>query len=136
MYGSPRAHHHRRRRQRNGHSLEHPPDVPQLPEMAYLLGRIPPTGQHDSHDCVVSFEQLCVACHGFSALVVARRGEESATVLFDVGPYGDVWLANAKRLAVDLAAIDRPKHADLPARLPTPPPSRWRLWIINPQAVR
>ena len=30
----------------------------------------------------------------------------TATVLFDVGPYGDVWLANAERLSVDLAAID------------------------------
>jgi 7,8-dihydropterin-6-yl-methyl-4-(beta-D-ribofuranosyl)aminobenzene 5'-phosphate synthase len=27
-------------------------------------------------------------------------------VLFDVGPYGDVWLANAERLAVDLSSID------------------------------
>jgi 7,8-dihydropterin-6-yl-methyl-4-(beta-D-ribofuranosyl)aminobenzene 5'-phosphate synthase len=26
--------------------------------------------------------------------------------LFDVGPYGDVWLANAERLAVDLSSID------------------------------
>ena len=28
------------------------------------------------------------------------------TVLFDVGPYGDVWLANAERLALDLSSID------------------------------
>lgn len=83
-----------------------PPGVPQLPEMAYLPGRIPPTGRHDGHDCVVSFDHLCVACHGFSALVSARRGDTRATVLFDVGPYGDVWLANAERLAIDLAAID------------------------------
>ena len=27
-------------------------------------------------------------------------------MLFDVGPYGDVWLANAERLAVDLSSID------------------------------
>jgi metal-dependent hydrolase (beta-lactamase superfamily II) len=26
--------------------------------------------------------------------------------MFDVGPYGDVWLANAKRLAVDLSSVD------------------------------
>ena len=74
--------------------------------MAYLLGRIPPTGQHDGHDCVVGFDQLCVACHGFSALATARRGEHTASVLFDVGPYGDVWLANAERLAIDLASIE------------------------------
>ena len=33
-------------------------------------------------------------------------GDRTATVLFDVGPYGDVWLANAERLAVDLSSID------------------------------
>ena len=82
------------------------PGIPQLPEMAYLLGGIPPSGQHDGHDCVVGFDHLCVACHGFSALATARRGERSATVLFDVGPYSDVWLANAERLAVDLASIE------------------------------
>ena len=27
-------------------------------------------------------------------------------MLFDVGPYGDVWLANAERLAVDLSSIE------------------------------
>jgi 7,8-dihydropterin-6-yl-methyl-4-(beta-D-ribofuranosyl)aminobenzene 5'-phosphate synthase len=80
--------------------------IPQLPEMASLLGSIPPSGQHDGHDCVVAFEHLCVACHGFSALATARRGDRTATVLFDVGPYGDVWLANAGRLAVDLSSID------------------------------
>jgi len=74
--------------------------------MAYLLGRIPPTGHHDGHDCVVGFDHLCVACHGFSALATARQADRSATVLFDVGPYGDVWLANATRLAIDLSSID------------------------------
>ena len=33
-------------------------------------------------------------------------GERTATVLFDVGPYGDVWLGNAGRLAIDLSSID------------------------------
>ena len=74
--------------------------------MAYLLGSVPPSGQHDGHDCVVGFDHLCVACHGFSALATARQGDRTATVLFDVGPYGDVWLANAERLAVDLSSID------------------------------
>ena len=82
-----------------------PAGVPQLPEMAYLLGG-PPMGQHDGHDCVVGFDRLCVACHGFSALATARRGDRTATVLFDVGPYGDVWLANAERLAIDLSTIE------------------------------
>ena len=82
------------------------PGIPQLPEMAYLLGEIPPSGQHDGHDCVVGFDHLCVACHGFSALATGRRGERTATVLFDVGPYADVWLANAERLSVDLSSIE------------------------------
>src|SRR4051812_11025921 len=82
------------------------PGVPQLPEMAYLLGGIAPMGQHDGHDCVVGFDHLCVACHGFSALATARLGERTATVLFDVGPYADVWLANAERLSVDLSTIE------------------------------
>jgi 7,8-dihydropterin-6-yl-methyl-4-(beta-D-ribofuranosyl)aminobenzene 5'-phosphate synthase len=82
------------------------PGMPQLPEMAYLLGGIPPSGRHDGHDCVVGFDHLCVACHGFSALATARRGERTATVLFDVGPYSDVWLANAERLSVDLSSIE------------------------------
>lgn len=80
--------------------------MPQLPEMAYLLGGVPPSGQHDGHDCVVGFDRLCVACHGFSALATARHGERTSTVLFDVGPYGDVWLANAERLSVDLSSIE------------------------------
>jgi hypothetical protein len=80
------------------------PGVPQLPEMAHLLGSIPPSGQHDGHNCVVGFDQLCVACHGFSALATARQGERTATVLFDVVPYGDVWLANAGRLAIGCPA--------------------------------
>jgi 7,8-dihydropterin-6-yl-methyl-4-(beta-D-ribofuranosyl)aminobenzene 5'-phosphate synthase len=79
--------------------------VPELPEMAYLLGR-PASGSHDGHDCVVTLDQLCVACHGFSALATATIGEQSATVLFDVGPYGDVWLGNATKLGIDLSAID------------------------------
>ena len=81
------------------------PGIPQLPEIAYLLGGVP-SGQHDGHDCVTTFDQLCVACHGFSALATARQDDQTATVLFDVGPYGDVWLANAERLAVDLSSID------------------------------
>src|SRR6476469_3744995 len=71
------------------------PGIAQLPEIAYLLGGVPPSGEHDGHSCVVVFDQLCVACHGFSALATARQGDRTATVLFDVGPYGDVWLANA-----------------------------------------
>jgi 7,8-dihydropterin-6-yl-methyl-4-(beta-D-ribofuranosyl)aminobenzene 5'-phosphate synthase len=81
------------------------PGVPQRPEMAYLLGG-PPVRRHEGRDCVVGFDRLCVACHGFSALAEARQGERAATVLFDVGPDGGLWLANAERLSVELSAID------------------------------
>jgi 7,8-dihydropterin-6-yl-methyl-4-(beta-D-ribofuranosyl)aminobenzene 5'-phosphate synthase len=79
--------------------------VDQLPEVASLLARLQPTRRHAGHDCVTVFDQLCVACHGLSVLATGRVGETTDTVLFDVGPYGDVWLDNAGRLGVDLAAI-------------------------------
>ncbi|MGO9875695.1 MAG: MBL fold metallo-hydrolase [Acidimicrobiia bacterium] len=80
--------------------------VPQIPEVVSLLGRIPSSRQYDGHPAVAVFDQLCVACHGLSVLVHGRRGAESHTALFDVGPYGDVWIGNAERLDVDLAAIE------------------------------
>jgi len=80
--------------------------VPQLPEMARLLMSTPPSRTHEGHPCVEAFDQLCCACHGFSALVTARRGDESRTVLFDTGPFPDVWLRNAANLRIDLASIE------------------------------
>jgi 7,8-dihydropterin-6-yl-methyl-4-(beta-D-ribofuranosyl)aminobenzene 5'-phosphate synthase len=80
--------------------------VPQLPEVASHLARRPATRQHAGHDCVTVFDQLCVACHGLSVLVTGTSGDATRTMLFDVGPYGDVWIDNAERLGVDLASID------------------------------
>ena len=80
--------------------------VPQLPEVVSHVVRRSPTHQHDGHDCITVFDHLCVACHGLSVLVTGRIGDERRTVLFDVGPYGDVWLDNAERLGVDLRAIE------------------------------
>jgi 7,8-dihydropterin-6-yl-methyl-4-(beta-D-ribofuranosyl)aminobenzene 5'-phosphate synthase len=82
------------------------PGAPQRPEVASHLARRAPTRQHDGDDCVTVFDHLCVACHGLSVLVTGRIGDETRTILFDVGPYGDVWVDNARRLGVDLAAID------------------------------
>lgn len=79
--------------------------VDQLPEVVSHLGRLHPTRRHDGHDCVTVFDHLCVACHGLSVLATGRVGEQTDTVLFDVGPYGDVWLDNADRLGIELAAI-------------------------------
>ncbi len=80
--------------------------VDQVPEVASLLTRVPPTRHHDGHPGVCVFDHLCVACHGLSVLLHGRCGEEIHTVLFDVGPSGDVWLENAERLDIDLAAIE------------------------------
>jgi 7,8-dihydropterin-6-yl-methyl-4-(beta-D-ribofuranosyl)aminobenzene 5'-phosphate synthase len=80
--------------------------VPQVPEIASLLGRLPPSREHDGHPGVSVFDHLCVACHGFSALVRGTLGGETRTALFDVGPYGDVWLDNVERLGIDLAEIE------------------------------
>jgi 7,8-dihydropterin-6-yl-methyl-4-(beta-D-ribofuranosyl)aminobenzene 5'-phosphate synthase len=82
------------------------PGTPRLPEVAGLLGREDLAHHRAGHDGVEAFGHLCVACHGFSALVTAHAGDASANVLFDVGPYGDVWLANADRLSIDLATIE------------------------------
>ena len=82
------------------------PGIPRLPEVASLLGRIAPSRTHEGHDAIPVFEHLCVACHGLSVLVSGRVGDEAHTVLFDVGPYGDVWLDNAERLGLDLSTIE------------------------------
>ena len=82
------------------------PGIPRLPEVASLLGRIPPARRYDGHDAIPVFGHLCVACHGLSVLLTGRVGDERHSVLFDVGPYGDVWVDNARRLGLDLAAIE------------------------------
>ena len=80
--------------------------VPQTPEVAQHLPRVPVSRMHDGHPGKVVFNRLCCAGHGFSVLATARRGQAERTILFDVGPYADLWLANAARLEVDLANID------------------------------
>ena len=80
--------------------------VPQTPEVAQHLPRVPVTRTHDGHPGKVVFDRLCWAAHGFSVLVTGRRGQDERTILLDVGPYADVWLTNAARLGVDLAKIE------------------------------
>jgi len=81
--------------------------IPQLPEVVSLLRRIPPTRRHDGHDCIPVFDHLCVACHGLSVLLTGLVGNERHIVLFDVGPYGDVWVDNAERLGIDISTIEK-----------------------------
>src|SRR5262249_52273951 len=80
--------------------------VPQLPELGRLVARAPHRAPIDGHDCVEPWGHLCLACHGFSALVTGWRGSEERSVLFDVGPSAAVWLENARRLGVRLASIE------------------------------
>jgi 7,8-dihydropterin-6-yl-methyl-4-(beta-D-ribofuranosyl)aminobenzene 5'-phosphate synthase len=80
--------------------------IPQLPEAASLVMRTPPTREHEGHPCIPVFGELCVACHGLSVLLTGTLGDERHSVLFDAGPYGDVWVENARRLGVDLASIE------------------------------
>jgi 7,8-dihydropterin-6-yl-methyl-4-(beta-D-ribofuranosyl)aminobenzene 5'-phosphate synthase len=97
--------------------------LPQQPEVVSLLQRTPPTRHHDGHPGICVFDQLCVACHGLSVLVTGRSGGETRTALFDVGPYGDVWLDNAERLGIDLTSIEvlflSHWHADHSGGFPT-----------------
>ena len=79
--------------------------LPQVPEVVGLLGRVAPT-RRAGLDCVTVFDHLCVACHGPSILVTGQIGERRRSVLFDVGPYGDVWVDNVERLGIDISSID------------------------------
>ena len=96
------------------------PGVSQLPEMASLLDRLPAEG---AHGAVCVFDHLCVACHGLSVQVTGRLGDEVRTILFDVGPYPDTWLANAARHDLDLSRIETVFlshwHADHSGGFPT-----------------
>jgi 7,8-dihydropterin-6-yl-methyl-4-(beta-D-ribofuranosyl)aminobenzene 5'-phosphate synthase len=80
--------------------------VPQTPEVAQHLPRVPISRIHDGHPGKVVFDRLCCAAHGLSVLATGRRGQEEHTILFDVGPYADIWLGNAARLGVELATIE------------------------------
>jgi 7,8-dihydropterin-6-yl-methyl-4-(beta-D-ribofuranosyl)aminobenzene 5'-phosphate synthase len=80
--------------------------VPQVPELAQRAARTPASGQDQGHECRVAFDQLCCACHGLSVLITGRYGGRQRRLLFDVGPYADLWLDNARRLATDLSTID------------------------------
>jgi 7,8-dihydropterin-6-yl-methyl-4-(beta-D-ribofuranosyl)aminobenzene 5'-phosphate synthase len=96
--------------------------VPQVPEMVHRAARMPPLRRHEGHDCKQVFDDLCLACHGLSVLLTGRRGGAERTMLFDVGPYAEVWLDNARRLAIDLARIEHVFlshwHADHSAGFP------------------
>jgi 7,8-dihydropterin-6-yl-methyl-4-(beta-D-ribofuranosyl)aminobenzene 5'-phosphate synthase len=80
--------------------------IPQVPEIIHLAARTPTSRTHQGHECKTVFDQLCCACHGLSVLITGRRQGEQRSMLFDVGPYPDLWLDNARRLGIDLSIIE------------------------------
>jgi 7,8-dihydropterin-6-yl-methyl-4-(beta-D-ribofuranosyl)aminobenzene 5'-phosphate synthase len=80
--------------------------VPQIPEVVDLAARTPSSRTYEGHECKAVFDRLCCACHGLSVLVTGHREGQQRSMLFDVGPYPDLWLANARRLGVDLSTIE------------------------------
>ncbi len=82
------------------------PGVPQINEITRLAARTSASRVYEGHECKTVFDRLCCACHGFSLLLSGRRGRERRSVLFDVGPDPEIWLANARHLAIDLSAIE------------------------------
>jgi 7,8-dihydropterin-6-yl-methyl-4-(beta-D-ribofuranosyl)aminobenzene 5'-phosphate synthase len=80
--------------------------VPQVTEIAHLLRRTPTSRRFGSHECRTVFDRLCCGCHGYSALLTGRLDGVERAMLFDVGPYPDLWLDNARRLGIDLAKIE------------------------------
>jgi 7,8-dihydropterin-6-yl-methyl-4-(beta-D-ribofuranosyl)aminobenzene 5'-phosphate synthase len=80
--------------------------LPHISAAAYLTARVPPSRVHDGQPCTVVLDRLCRGGHGLSVLLTGRRGSEERTVLFDVGPYPELWTANAGRLGLELARIE------------------------------
>jgi 7,8-dihydropterin-6-yl-methyl-4-(beta-D-ribofuranosyl)aminobenzene 5'-phosphate synthase len=80
--------------------------VPQIPEVVDLAARTPSSRTYEGHECKAVFDRLCCACHGLSVLVTGHREGQQRSMLFDVGPYPDLWLGNARRLGVDLSTIE------------------------------
>jgi 7,8-dihydropterin-6-yl-methyl-4-(beta-D-ribofuranosyl)aminobenzene 5'-phosphate synthase len=80
--------------------------VPQIPEVVHLAARTPASREFEGHECKVVFDQLCCACHGLSVLITGRLDGEERCILFDVGPYPDLWFDNARRLDIDISKIE------------------------------
>src|SRR6185436_5644846 len=81
------------------------PGIPQVAELTALAERTRP-GQRGGHACTAVFDQLCYGCHGFSVLFRAKVGDRRHQLLFDVGPDGELWLENARRLGIERTVSD------------------------------
>ncbi|KAF2837150.1 metallo-beta-lactamase superfamily protein [Patellaria atrata CBS 101060] len=54
----------------------------------------------------IKMGSICCAALGLSVLMTARKGDIEHSLLFDTGPDGTLWKANAKRLKLDLAPVE------------------------------
>lgn len=82
-------------------------NVPQVSEITHLTANLPVVSEYHGHPCKAVLDWFfCAACMGLSVLVTGRRGTKKHVMLFDVGPFADVWLSNASRLGVDLSEIE------------------------------
>ncbi len=54
----------------------------------------------------LSGDALCCACHGFSLLITAIRGDARHTILFDSGPEEYAFERNTMRLSRDLGEVE------------------------------
>jgi 7,8-dihydropterin-6-yl-methyl-4-(beta-D-ribofuranosyl)aminobenzene 5'-phosphate synthase len=82
------------------------PGIPQTPEGATLAKGSPVVREWEGHACHTVIDRTCCACHGFSVLVTGRRDGIEHTLLYDVGPYAEVWLGNAAKHQIDLSKIE------------------------------
>jgi 7,8-dihydropterin-6-yl-methyl-4-(beta-D-ribofuranosyl)aminobenzene 5'-phosphate synthase len=80
--------------------------VPQISEVFQHAARTLPRRKFQGYECKEVFDQLCCACHGLSVLVTGCKGRQKRSILFDVGPYPDLWLDNSQCLGVNLSAIE------------------------------
>lgn len=81
-------------------------NIPLVRELGRRMA-LAPVQSLGGQDCKAApFDDLCCACHGLSVLLSGSSAGERRSLLFDVGPDAAIWLANARRLGVELAPIE------------------------------
>ncbi|CAG8434656.1 3899_t:CDS:2 [Scutellospora calospora] len=54
----------------------------------------------------LNISEFCCSAHGFSILLTGTLDGEEHTVLFDAGPYGEIFLDNARKLGIEYEKIE------------------------------
>ncbi|KAK2737364.1 Kynureninase (L-kynurenine hydrolase) [Myotisia sp. PD_48] len=55
----------------------------------------------------LKMDSICCSAHGLSVLLTATKDGVKRSILFDTGPFEDVWEANVERLGVDISTVER-----------------------------